>query len=73
MSLRATEVPKKESLAREVIGSSVDLERAHHGELRGEVAVAVVAQVEVKASEPSRRYRKASPLPPDTSLAPIKA
>ena len=31
------------------------VERVHHGELRGEVAVAVVAQVEVKAFVPSRR------------------
>ena len=55
MSLRATEEPKLEPPAREVIGSSVDSERVHHGEVRGEVAVAAVAQFEVKASEPSRR------------------
>ena len=51
MSLRATEEPKAELTAREVIGWSVDSERVHHGEVR----VPVVAQVEVKASEPSRR------------------
>ena len=51
MSLRATEIPKKELLAREVIGSSVDLERVH----QAEVGVPVVAQFEVKTFEPSRR------------------
>ena len=66
-------MPKLEKEAREVIGWSVDLERVHHGEVRGEVGVPVVAQVEVKASEPSRRYRKASPLKEGVSGAPIRA
>ena len=44
------ELPTRTGL-REVVGASVDSERVHHGE----VEVPVVAQVEVKASEPSRR------------------
>ena len=51
MLLMATERPKRESIAREVIGWPGVSERVH----QAEVGVPVVAQVEVKASEPSRR------------------
>ena len=52
MSLRATEKPKLgKAPGREVIGVPGVVERVHQAEVR----VPVVAQVEVKAFEPSRR------------------